>query len=144
MNSELCIVDRYAAVASHIAARHRRKDRSVPQRPDSHTLAADRLTLQALQDLSDYQPLNPAYRPELLQQLEASLDQAEEAEERARRAFEQARRVRTDTARAFHDAIVGAKRQVLAQYGPDSLAVQAIGLTRASERKRPARRVSAA
>ena len=37
-----------------------------------------------------------------------------------------------------------ARAQVLAQYGPDSNAIQLLGLKKKSERKRPARRVPAA
>jgi hypothetical protein len=45
-----------------------------------------------------------------------------------------------ETSRRFHDAMLGAKAQVVAQYRNDSLAVEAIGLTRKSERRRPVRR----
>jgi hypothetical protein len=42
----------------------------------------------------------------------------------------------------LYEAIRGAKEQVIAQYGGDSLAVQAIGLKRRSQRKRPVRRAA--
>lgn len=38
---------------------------------------------------------------------------------------------------AFHNIILGAKDQVVAQYGEDSDQVQAVGLKKKSERKRP-------
>jgi hypothetical protein len=51
--------------------------------------------------------------------------------------------MRDEAMQLFHRSMVGAKNQVRAQYGDDSYVVQAIGLTRKSDRKRPVRRVSA-
>lgn len=113
------------------------------QRPQVSVIAADRAALKAIQELVDYQSVNPACSTVALAQVEATLRAAEEATERARRAYEQARAVEADTARMFHSGVMAAKAQVLAQYGSDSYAVQAIGLTRKSDRKRPVRRPSA-
>ncbi|MBX0329493.1 hypothetical protein K2Z83_17625 [Oscillochloris sp. ZM17-4] len=107
---------------------------------DPHTLAADRATLKALQGLSDYQPTNSAYSVEAALLLEQALTQAELADYRAEEARLQTRSVRNETGDAFHSVILGIKAQVIAQYGDDSYAVKAIGLTRRSERKRPTRR----
>jgi hypothetical protein len=46
-------------------------------------------------------------------------------------------------AQALHAAVLGAKAQVIAQYGDDSAAVQALGLKKKSERKRTSRRRTA-
>jgi hypothetical protein len=116
-----------------------------PQRRNhriSKAVEADRAALRSLQDLSDYRPNNPAYSIESLKILESILAEAEQAEVRARAALEAAREQVAIAARALHDAVQGAKAQVLAQYGSDSLALQAVGLRRRSERKRPARRPS--
>ncbi|MEI6778985.1 MAG: hypothetical protein WCK70_18955 [Chloroflexales bacterium] len=112
-------------------------------RLDPTKIAADRNALKAIGELVDYQPVNTAYSTSALQQIEATLTQAEAAEERARRVYEQARIVRDETAQAFHENMRAAKNHVLAQYGDDSYAVQAIGWTRRSARRRPMRRVSA-
>jgi hypothetical protein len=40
----------------------------------------------------------------------------------------------------FHNLMLGAKDQVIAQFGRDSNEVQAIGLKKSSERKAPQRR----
>jgi hypothetical protein len=123
----------------------------MPQRPDSSDIAADRAALRAIEELPDYQPSNQAHSTPMLRQMEATLTAAEEAVEQARlayeraqRAYAQARLVERETARGFRDLMRAAKTQVLAQYGEDSYAVQAIGWTRKSDRKRPVRRVSAA
>ena len=104
------------------------------------TLDADRAALLALKDLEDYTAVNSAYSVQALTALEAAVARAEEATLRARNALAAARDVEVAAAREFHNAMLGAKAAVIAQYGNDSLAVQAIGLKKKSERKRPARR----
>jgi len=44
----------------------------------------------------------------------------------------------------FHNAMLGAKQQVLAQYGDDSDEAQAVGLTKKSERAKPSKAKAAA
>jgi hypothetical protein len=46
----------------------------------------------------------------------------------------------TAAAWALHKAVLGAKSQVIAQFGPDSNAVAALGLKKKSEYRRPPRR----
>jgi hypothetical protein len=116
----------------------------MPTRVTAAALAADREAVLALQDLLDYAPRNVAFSTPALQQIEAELTQAEQAEGRARRAFELARTQADEVARRFHDAVLGAKAEVIAQYGTDSPAVENVGLKRKSERKRPSRRPAAA
>jgi len=101
---------------------------------------ADRLTVKALQDLADYTAINMQHSAAALLALDEALTAAEQSERRAKMAYEQARDEVADSAWALHRAVLGAKAQVLAQYGHDSPAVQAIGLKRRSERKRPVRR----
>jgi hypothetical protein len=112
-----------------------RRNRLPPQ-----VIAADRSTLLALQGLSDYQPLNSAYSVAAIQQYETSLTQIDQAVIRAQEALDQARIAQIEAGHAFHTVILGAKDQVIAQYGPDATAVEIIGLTRKSDHKRPVRR----
>jgi hypothetical protein len=113
-------------------------------------IATDRTVLKAIENLVDYQSVNPACSLQALQQLDATLRAAEDASEQARQAYEraalvyaQAREVELTTAQMLHDSLGTAKSQVRAQYGADSYAVKAIGWTRRSDRKRPARKASA-
>jgi ABC-type transporter lipoprotein component MlaA len=113
-------------------------------------IAADRAALRAIEGLTDYQAVNSLCSVEALQELDATLRAAEEASEqarqvyeRARQAYEQTRDVEENTARTAHERMRTAKAQVMAQYGPDSYAVKAIGWTRTSDRKRPTRKASA-
>lgn len=107
------------------------------------TLEADRDTLLALQGLTDYQPRNPAFSVATLTGLETTLTRSEQEELRLRIAYEAARDRVQKAAQAFHDATLGAKTEVIAQYGADSDEVQAIGLKRKSDRRRPTRRAAA-
>jgi hypothetical protein len=114
---------------------------SIPNyRLPSAVLDADRDALLALKDLADYTPVNQAYSAPALSTLSEALQQAEEAEVRAQKALAAARDNAAAAAREFHNAMLGAKAQVIAQYGSDSYAVQALGLKKKSERRRPARR----
>lgn len=106
-------------------------------------IAADRATLASILNLSDYAPLNAAYSIALLQQLEATMLAILQAESRI---LQEADTVRDQAITAilnFHKAIKGTKAQIVAQYGDDSVALHAIGLKKASERKRPTRRPKA-
>lgn len=104
------------------------------------TLEADRASLLALKDLTDYTAVNPAYSAQALIALDEIVMRADETTLRARKALAAARDAEIAAAREFHNAILGAKSAVIAQYGNDSPAVQAIGLKKKSERKRPVRR----
>jgi hypothetical protein len=103
-------------------------------------MQADRTTLLAIRELRDYAPLNPAISAETLVALEAALTRAQEEELRLRNALDAARDATTAAAWSLHNAILGAKAQVIAQYGHDSTAVQSLGLKKKSERRRPVRR----
>ncbi len=114
-------------------------------------IAADRNLLKAIENLVDYQSVNPAYSLPALQQLDATLRAAQDASaqalqayERAGMAYAEAREVELNTAQMLHDSLGAAKAQVRAQYGADSYALKAIGLTRKSDRKRPIRKTNAA
>jgi hypothetical protein len=97
-----------------------------------------------LESLSISVPMNAAYSADRLSELEATLVQAAQAEQNARLALDVACEQAKASEWALHDAIICAKAQVIAQYGSDSFAVQAIGLKRKSDRRRPTRRYSAA
>ena len=60
-------------------------------RVPANTIAADRETLLALQDMHDYQPVNPNHSVSTLIALEQALRQAEAAEVRAQQALASAR-----------------------------------------------------
>jgi len=105
-------------------------------------ISADRDALVGLKTLDDYAPSNPEFSTAAIAASEAALREAEEAELRLMKALAAARDARDAAGVELHSRMLGAKAQVLAQYGPDASAVQLLGLKRKSERKRPVRRAA--
>lgn len=114
------------------------KNQTVRIRPA--VLQEDKEALAALQGMADYRPSNPAYKMENLQAALKTMTAQQEAEVQAQAAFAAARDGAVASEWEFHNAMLGAKDQVIAQYGKDSEQVQAIGLKRVSERKSPQRK----
>jgi hypothetical protein len=102
-------------------------------------LDADRAAVVAAQSIANYKPINPAYNTGTLVELNTARDKAQQAEIRAQQALAAARDAATAAEWALHNAVLGARTQVLAQFGNNSDEVQAMGLKKASDRKRPAR-----
>ncbi len=100
-------------------------------------LQADRETQTALQALTDYRPANPTYSADKVSGLLAAMQSAQDAEVNAANALSAARDTAVAAEWEFHNAILGVKDQVVAQYGKDSDQVQAMGLKKKSEHKRP-------
>jgi hypothetical protein len=96
-----------------------------------------------VQTLPDYKPTNSVYTAARLAELTRSMDAARQAEMRAVQQLTIARDVAAAAEWALYEGVLGARTQVVAQYGSDSHAVQVIGLKRKSERKRPARKPAA-
>jgi CRP-like cAMP-binding protein len=106
----------------------------------SHTMIANaRAVLRGIERLTDYAPANPSFSLAALQLLERSLSEAERRLEDLQHMLDLARNALVLARQAFYSAVQSAKQQVVAQYGDDSMAMEAIGLTRRSERKRTKR-----
>ena len=106
-------------------------------------IEADRAALSAVKVLNGYTPINPAYSIQAVSELEMAMEQAQREEVRAMNALTAARDAAMAAEWNLHNAILGMNTQVIAQYGPDSDALHALGLKKKSERKRPARRKAA-
>jgi len=102
----------------------------------------NRSALIGLQSLPDYQPQNPACSVGELDALVRTMELAQQAEVRALQVLAAARDAAAVSEWQLHEAMLAAKAQVIAQYGPDAPAVQLVGLKRKSERRRPVRRVA--
>ncbi|MCS7292718.1 MAG: hypothetical protein RMI89_07060 [Gloeomargarita sp. SKYBB_i_bin120] len=103
-------------------------------------LQADQEALAALLAFPDYNPSNPAYRKEVLQEALQTMKEKQALEVQALAAAKAARDEANRSEWRFHNLILGAKEQVIAQYGRDSLQVQALGLRRKSEYRGRTRR----
>lgn len=114
------------------------------KRLDPKTLAADRDALLALQDVPDYAPRNPSYSVAILLALAERLTMLEQAEARARRAYELSRDEAIAAGIALHNAMRGARNEVITQFGEDSHVIEMVGLKKRSAYKRPRPRVKLA
>lgn len=111
------------------------------RRVSPQTIQADQTTTIAVQSFTDYTPINPTYRKEELAQKRAAMEAARVAELHAQNALNAARDAAAAAEWEFHQAVIGVKAQVVAQYGSDSDEVRALGLKKKSDRKRPASRL---
>ena len=100
-------------------------------------LKADRKAMTALESLDDYRPVNAQYEKAQLAVALKVLTEAEEGKQRAKVAYDSALDDYRAAAWGFHQAMLGAARQVEAQYGSDSNEYQAMGRKKKSERGRP-------
>lgn len=103
-------------------------------------LRQDKDILAALKKIAGYAPANEEYT---LANLQAAYDAMTAAGEMEVRKYAEAATARDAVVKAefaFHWAILGAKQQVVAQFGEDSNEIAATGLKRKSEIRRGERR----
>jgi len=118
------------------------KDQTVAVK--SEFLKADADALAALQKISDYKPANAEFALTELTAASDALKEAADAFAQAEAGWQTARDNNVAAQWTFHNAMLGAKQQVLAQYGDDSDEAQAVGLTKKSERAKPSKTKAAA
>ena len=105
-------------------------------------LQMDEDCFRALERVAGYAPLNARYNLNGLQETRRELTELQQAEAKAAAAAATARRKATAKEWEFHDLILGAKDQVVAQFGRDSDEAQAVGLKKKSEYKPRSRKTS--
>ncbi len=111
------------------------KDQTKRIRPA--VLQTDRDALAAIAGLADYAPANPAFTLTKLQNADSAMDAAQETETQAIGTADAARDDAVAAEWDFHNAILGAKAQVKAQFGDDSNEWQSLGQTKKSEYAKP-------
>ena len=114
------------------------------RRLSTHVLAADRQTLIGVLSLPGYLPANSEYSSARLAELARAAEEAQQAELKAANTLTLARNAAVAAEWALHNALLGAKAGVVAQYGHDADAVQLVGLRKKVDRRSPARRTRAA
>ncbi len=109
-------------------------------------LEADKDACTSVQALTDYKPANAAFASTALATKLTAMQTAQQAEVKAENALAAAHDNAVAAEWDFHNAMLGAKAQVAAQYGPDSNELQSLGIKKKSEYKAPSRKkeVSAA
>lgn len=108
-------------------------------RIQAQVLEADENALVALKSIADYRPANPAYTVDALVAGHAVMRTAQEAELHAQNTLAAARDAAVAAQWDFHNMVLGVKSQVVAQYGPNSDELAALGLKKKNERKAPVR-----
>ena len=106
-------------------------------------LKADQAAQVTLAGMADYKPANAAFSLANVAGALTAMQAAQQAEIRAQAALDAARDAAAAAEWRFHEAVLGAKDQVIAQYGVSSDQVQALGLKKKSEHKRPVRAAKA-
>jgi|SRR5205085_11564043 len=107
-----------------------------PNRRLSPTVLNDDETVfNALQNMKDYAPANAAYTVAAIIQALDNMRAAHVDEDQGEAAQATRRDTSINKEWSFHNLILGAKEQVIAQYGKDSTQLQELGLKRKSEYK---------
>lgn len=103
-------------------------------------LAEDLEIFAALKTIEDYKPANPAYTVVALGAIDTNRMAAHDTEMQTTAAADAARDDHVAVQWDFHNGVLGAKDQVIAQFGPDSNEAQAMKLKKKSEYKNPTRK----
>lgn len=103
-------------------------------------LKTDAAALAALKKVENYEPANEAFSLDNIQGAAAALQLSDEKFAQAEADWKAARDAKIAAQWQFHNAILGSKKQVIAQFGDDAIEVQSVGLKRKSERAKPVRK----
>jgi hypothetical protein len=114
------------------------KDES--KRLSPSVMQGDISSFSALQSITNYNPANQAFNITALNAARSALLAAQQAEVQAAAAAAAARDDANAKEWAFHNLMIGAKDQVVAQFGRDSNEAQTVGRKKPSEFKTRARK----
>jgi hypothetical protein len=98
-------------------------------------LQADRDAFAALKAVEGYKPANSDFTVAKIQAAQDAMVDKRDLEAQQQAEFDAARDEATAAEWEFHNAVLGAKDQVKAQFGADSNELQAVGLKKKSEYK---------
>jgi hypothetical protein len=107
-------------------------------------LQADMDAYTALQTIGDYAPANSAYAKTAVETKLTVMKGTQDTELAAQIALATARDNAAAAEWEFHNALLGVKDQVIAQYGKSSDELQSLGLKKKSEYKAPKPKAKAA
>ena len=113
-------------------------------RIDLKLLQADIASYQALLTITGYTPTNAAYSTANGTTKYTGMTTKEATETQTKAAADAARDDATSAEWDFHNYVLGMKDQVRAQFGADSNELQAVGLKKKSEHKKPSKKAAPA
>ncbi|WP_017297683.1 hypothetical protein [Nodosilinea nodulosa] len=102
-------------------------------------IAQDIQALNSLEAIANYAPMRPEASHQTLQQTYQAMQQSQQDEVVMEATLKASRSRAREAEWAFHNAVLAMKQSVLAQFGPNSDEIQAIGYTKASKRRRSSR-----
>jgi hypothetical protein len=103
-------------------------------------IQANKDNFAALKAIGDYKPANPAYAVDIIGTKETELNSAQQLEVQNDAAAAASRDDAVAKEWEHHNLMLGARDQVVAQFGRDSNEAQAVGLKKKSEYKSPGRK----
>jgi hypothetical protein len=109
------------------------------RRITSAVLNTDREVFDALQGIKNYAPSNPAYSTEAIKTLHDRVDESQREAVQADAAADAKHAAARAATEEFHEAVLGAKVQVEAQFGSNSDEYASLKLKKKSEYKTPTR-----
>lgn len=111
-----------------------------PNRMRPIALQADADTVAALSGITGYKPSNSKYSAQALSTALKTRTETKAAETKAESAYKAARDAAAGAEFNLHELVLGARDQVVAQFGRDSDQAASMGLKKKSERRRPVRK----
>lgn len=102
-------------------------------------IAEDIQALNSLEAIANYAPMRPEASHQTLQQTYQAMQQSRQDEVVMEATLKASRDHARQAEWDFHNAVLAMKQSVLAQFGPNSDEIQAIGYTKSSKRKPPSR-----
>lgn len=105
-------------------------------------LANNDTSFAALKIISDYKPANDAYTMDKGTTIAAAMKNARDTEDQAAAALKTARDNAVAAEWAMHNYILGAKDQIVAQFGKSSNEYQSLGMKKKTEYKKPAKKAA--
>ncbi len=103
-------------------------------------LAEDEKTVDAIEEMDDYNPSNADFTKVKIAAKRTVMDNKRALETQAKNAFDAARDAAAAAEWEFHNIRIGASDQVVAQYGRDSDQAASVGRKKSSERKSPTKK----
>jgi hypothetical protein len=110
------------------------------QRLSARSLKEDRANYIALKDMKDFDPRNKVCSLPNMETLFNNMAVTKAEEVRVQKLLASIMDNAIEAEWAFHNAMLVAKEQVIGQYGSNSNEVQAIGLKKVADYKRPGKR----
>jgi hypothetical protein len=113
---------------------------SSPRRPSRQTLKDDTHSMAGLDNVPTYSTERPEATRENIRETYNKMIELQTLETEQAKTLSQTTSATREAEIAFHKAIVAMREVVKGQYGPNSLEVRHVGLTRTDDRKPPKRK----